>query len=222
MALKLFAHAVSQPSRAVIWALKLHGTPFEFEEVNIIGGGTRTPEFLAINPAGTVPTIVEGDFKLFESNAILTYLADKYQWEAYYPKDLQVRAKINEYLHWHHQNTRLCTLKLFRPILLQTFMGIQAEEGAAEAGAKIVTKVLGLIEKFLGEHTFLVTDQPTIADIACYCEIDQLEAMNLYQFDAFPNVQRWITQMKALPLHDEVHEGLNGFVAVVKRKAASM
>jgi len=82
----LYGHYASQPARAVLWALNSHHQLFKFVELDPSRGQTRTPEFLKINPAGGVPTLVEtspkGDtFVLSESAAILSYLAEKHQWK---------------------------------------------------------------------------------------------------------------------------------------------
>lgn len=85
MSYTVYGHYVSQPSRAVLWALSSHNIPFKFEELDPTRGQTRTPEFLKINPGGFVPVLVEagpgGSFTLSESAAILTYLAEKHQWK---------------------------------------------------------------------------------------------------------------------------------------------
>ena len=66
-------------------------------------GENRTPEFLQINPMGTLPVMTEGDFKLFESHAILRYLAEtKGASPDWYPKNPQKRAIVDQYLDWHH------------------------------------------------------------------------------------------------------------------------
>ena len=65
----------------------------------------KSPEYLKLNPNGLIPTMVEGDFILYESHAILRYLADSWKVEDHwYPKDLWKWALVNRYLDWHHSN----------------------------------------------------------------------------------------------------------------------
>ena len=79
MALKLYANYLSQPSRAVLFFLLENSIPFEFKNVDMAKQEQRKEEFLKINPNGLVPVIVEDDgFALYESHAILSYLAGKY------------------------------------------------------------------------------------------------------------------------------------------------
>ena len=86
-------------------------------------GGSRHPDFLAKFPMGIVPSMEDGDVRLSESHAILTYLGDKHGWEMY-PKDPVERARVQEYLHWHHRNTREITLALFAPVRMISILSI--------------------------------------------------------------------------------------------------
>jgi glutathione S-transferase len=65
-------------------------------------------------------------------------------------------------------------------------------------GQQTVAKVFGVIEGWLSKSPFIVGENPTIADIACYCEIDQLELLQLVDFSPFPNIRRWSQQMKVI------------------------
>lgn len=95
--LTVFYHPLSQPSRALMIFVEMTEIKHKAEFVDILKGGNKKPEFLAINPVGAVPAIreVSGDdvFLLNESHAILRYLADKHQVaDHWYPKDLKTRA----------------------------------------------------------------------------------------------------------------------------------
>jgi hypothetical protein len=87
-------------SRKVLAGLDLIGLPYELRRVDYFSGAHKKPEFLAINPNGAVPAVVDGDFALSESNAILQYAADLISSDKHYPKDLKQRADINRWLLW--------------------------------------------------------------------------------------------------------------------------
>ena len=72
----------------------------------------------------------DNGFFVIESSAILTYLAVKYEWTDLYPTDLQTRSRIDQYLAWHHSNTRKITTDLFRPLLLESVFGKAQPEKA--------------------------------------------------------------------------------------------
>jgi len=167
----------------------------------------NSDEFLAMNPNGFVPVLKDGDFSLFEGAAILTYLADKFEWTDLFPKDLETRSKVNEFLHWHHTGTRKFTLEIVK-------MGAATPKDLAflENKDALIEKQFGLLEKFL-DHDFIAhTDAPTIADYLAYCEIDQLESMG-YDFSKYEKVSAWLARMKQIPHHDEIREPLNAFLA---------
>ena len=93
----LYIDWASQPSRAVVSLCEVNKIPFEIKEVRIFKGENKSPEYLLINPNGQVPAMTQGDFKLFESHAILRYLCESNSSipEHWYPKDLKRRAIVN-------------------------------------------------------------------------------------------------------------------------------
>jgi len=203
MALVVYGVEPSQPVRSVLWACALMKLPITFKRVmpgSRKEGGTRSPDFLKLNPFGQVPVIDDNGFVLSESAAILTYLAEKHSWPLL-PKDPRVRAKISSYMHWHHRNTREITLKVFAPVVRKD-LGLPADAAGAEKIFKqFDTAVLGRGDKFI------VGDQVTIADLLAYEEIVQClpEYCNLIDFKPYANIQRWMAEMRKLPHHDELH-----------------
>ncbi|KAE8662698.1 Glutathione S-transferase T1 [Hibiscus syriacus] len=100
MKLKVYADRMSQPARAVILFLKLNGINYEEVRVDIAKRQHLTPEYAEINPMKLLPAIVDGRFKLFESHAILIYLACSFPGVAdhWYPADVFKRSKIHSVL----------------------------------------------------------------------------------------------------------------------------
>eukprot|EP00002_Diphylleia_rotans_P013771 TRINITY_DN267_c0_g1_i9.p1 TRINITY_DN267_c0_g1~~TRINITY_DN267_c0_g1_i9.p1 ORF type:complete len:230 (+),score=54.31 TRINITY_DN267_c0_g1_i9:69-758(+) len=223
MTLTLFGHPVSQPTRAVMWLLAINKIPHENKVLNIQKGEARTPEFKAVNPNAKVPAITDGDFKLHESNAILGYICDKFKLSSWYPTDLLTRSRINQYLHWHHSNTRMVTLDLFRPVLVATFSGTPVDPTELENGTKTTNKVLTMVTKEyldVSNGPFMFGTNPTIADLALYCELDQLKVLSLFNFDKHPKIAAWMSQMEKLPAFEETQQGLLKFASYVKKKSA--
>ncbi|KAK9927225.1 hypothetical protein M0R45_024418 [Rubus argutus] len=106
MKLKLYVYRMSQPARAILIFCKVNAIDFEEVQISIAKRQHLSPEFKKINPMGQVPAIADGKFTLFESHAILIYLACAFPGVAdhWYPADLFRRAKINSVLDWHHSN----------------------------------------------------------------------------------------------------------------------
>ncbi|KAK1946791.1 Glutathione S-transferase T1 [Phytophthora citrophthora] len=224
MTIKLYANLISQPSRAAEWVMRLKKLDHEFVAADFGTPIFQSAEFLKLNPNGLIPVLQDGDFSLFEGNAIMPYLAEKFGWTDLYPHDVQAHAKVNQYLHWHHTNARLITPKVLVP-LMHTKQNIATPEEAilVRDTPALLTKLSELMEKFLVKDFVAETDQPTLADIAAYCEFVQVELMGIFDFSKYPKVSAWLKRMKTVPHHDEIHETLDQFLnsLELKTKAAT-
>ncbi|KAG9441212.1 hypothetical protein H6P81_017066 [Aristolochia fimbriata] len=216
MKLKLYADRMSQPSRAVIIFCKMNGIEFEEITINLAKGQHRSQEFKEINPMGKVPAIVDGRFKLFESHAILIYLACAFPGvpDHWYPADLSKRAKVHSVLDWHHNNLRRGAAGLVLNSKLAPAFGLPLNPQAAAEAEKILTRSLSKLESFWlkGNAKFLLGSlKPSIADISLVCEIMQLELLDQKDYDRLigphKKVLEWVENVKdaTKPHFDEVH-----------------
>lgn len=205
----------------------MKGVDFNFNKVNPIAGEADTEDFYLKFPTGGVPALQDSSvdfcgkpFHLTESNAILTYLSSKYQWNDLYPTNIVQRAKVDQWLHWHHSNMRLCTTRIFRP-RMKAVMGVELKAPLIDSTA--IDKMLRpsyLVlrhEGLLGQRPFLAGGQPTLADIAVYCELDQLYYANLLNMSEFSDIEAWMCRLRSLPHHDEVRRTLFKFVDLMNK-----
>ncbi|XP_044486480.1 glutathione S-transferase T1 [Mangifera indica] len=217
MRLKVYADRMSQPSRAVIIFCKINGIDFEEIKVELAKRQQYSPEFKELNPMGKVPVIVDGRFKLFESHAILIYLACAFPGVAdhWYPNDLFKRAKIHSVLDWHHSNLRPGAAKFVLNAALGPALGHPLNPKAAASCERILSAALDKIESFWlkGNGKFLLgSNQPSIADLSLVCEIMQLELVDEKDrtriLGPHKKVQQWIenTKIATRPHFDEVHK----------------
>jgi glutathione S-transferase len=163
----------------------------------------------------------DGDLKLTESSAILKYLADKVGSPAY-PKDLKARAKVNEVMDWLNTNFyRDWGYGLAYPQLFPHHKrrSDEAHEGAIEWGAKGSQNWLQILnDHWIGPNrTYLVGDKLTIADYFAAGIVSIGEWVGT-DFSAYPNVKRWLDNMKKLPSWPKVNEVFDGFVQSLKGK----
>jgi len=223
----IYGHPASQPSRAVSWILSLNKVPFTYKEINPTKGETLTPEFLKINPAHTLPTLVvetEGKqpFYLFESFAILSYFAEKFQWKSkeLFPETLDERARLHQYVNWHHSNSRKATTEIFRPLLVGVLGGKPADQVKADIakGVEMVAPPLDIIERWLGESPFLVGDKVTVADLMCYCELGQLRELEAFDFKGYPKISAYLDKIVQVPLYKEHAAGVIRLGAALKKR----
>lgn len=206
----LYGVPFSQPVRAVMWLMLYKRMPFEMVLINPGSKGetgSRNPAFLAKNPGGTIPTIEEPDtgFVLGEAHAIMCYLANKHGWNDVYPADHRRRAAVDWFLHYHHRNVRDASVGLVAPKIRKD---LNIPESTQLAARTTLTSALRTLDSgWLAQSRFLTGAQLTLADFAAYVEIGQLqpEFTNLFDFAPYPNVQRWLAEMKQIDSHDDVH-----------------
>jgi glutathione S-transferase len=190
--LKLYAFPLSQPSRSLLMILDDAEIPYEFHHVNILKGEQKSPEFLALNPAGVVPAIDDNGFGLGESGDIIQYLADTRDLKHLYPADPKVRARANFWIHWNHTNTRASTTKFLRPFL----HGQPITEQDRESYGKSLQFLNDHLAK--SERPFVAgTDAPTVADLILAPELDQLTWLpGVIDYSAYPHVERYLQSLR--------------------------
>ncbi|CAA0831546.1 Glutathione S-transferase T1, partial [Striga hermonthica] len=219
MTLKVYADRMSQPSRAVIIFCKLNGIDFEEVKIDLSKRRQLTPEFRDVNPMAKVPAIVDGRFKLFESHAILIYLACVFPGVAdhWYPADVFKRAKVHSVLDWHHLNLRLGAASYVLNSTLAPALGLPLNPQKADESEKLLSASLMKIESvwLRGNGRFLLgSSQLSIADLILVCEIMQLEVVDEKDRERIlgphMRVLKWIDDTKnaSQPHFDEVHSVL--------------
>lgn len=215
--LKVYADRRSQPSRAIIIFCRVNRIDFEEVTVDLFKREHLSPEFKKINPMGQVPAIVDGRFRLFESHAILRYLATVFPGVAdhWYPADLFTRAKLEAILDWHHSNLRRGAATFILNTVLAPSLGLPSSPQAAKEAEKVLFRSLGLIESMWlkGNAKFLLGNpQLSIADLSLVCEIMQLEVLGDSERDRIlgphEKIHSWVQNVKKAtsPHFDEVHE----------------
>ena len=210
--MKLYADPVSTTCRPVMMLAAESGADLELHFVDLFKGAHMQPEYAAINPNRAVPVLQDDDFVLTESSAILKYVADKIGSPAY-PKDLRKRAKINSLMDWF--NTGLYRDFGYNYVYTQIFPHLKHENDAVqkaviEAGRERSKKWFNVLDKdIIGPNNkYLLGDEPTIAD---YFGAGILSLVDVVRCDlsSWPNVQRWLTNMRKLPSWDKVHADYN-------------
>ncbi|XP_065919350.1 uncharacterized protein [Dysidea avara] len=209
--LKYFFDAFSQPSRAVMIMLRANKIPYEPVIVNIAKLENRSnEEFMKVCPAKTVPAIDDNGFKLFESAAIMRYLVSKYNLpDHWYPANPERRAKVDEYLDWHHTNTRAGAAMYFANQMIPRFTGGEIDMSKVEEAWKKLHKSIKLIEgHFLANTNYLAGDEISIADVQAVCEFTQLWMPDYKVYEAGSRIDTWTNDCKERlqPYFDEAHK----------------
>jgi glutathione S-transferase len=218
---KLYFHPASTTSRIVQQFAMDQGIVLEYQVVDLFTGEHVKPEYAKVNPNKLVPVLEDGDFRLTESAAIIRYLADKAGSPAY-PKDLKARARVNEMMDWFNSNF----YKDFGYGLIypQTFPHHKRPSDAIQAGTldwgkqKACDWLKILDQDLIGpKKAYLCGDQITLADYLG-AEMIALGALVGCKYSGYPNVERWMRNMKSLKTWPKVHEVFDGFAASLKDK----
>ena len=166
----------------------------EWIEIDIMAGGTRSDEFLALNPNGQIPVCVtnNGDV-LTESNAILFYLSEG---SAYWPADRLAQTRVLEW-QFFEQYTHEPSIAVAR--FIQLYQGMpKNRRDEYQQKVKAGYRALDLMESWLSEHEFLVSGGCTIADISLYAytHVAHEGGFDLAEYQA---INAWIQRIENLP-----------------------
>ncbi|XP_038579587.1 glutathione S-transferase theta-2 [Micropterus salmoides] len=197
---EVYLDLLSQPCRAVHILLNCTKTPHTVRTVALRKGENRTPDFTKLNPMQKVPVMVDNGFVLTESDAILKYLAIKYDMpEHWYPHQPERRAKVDEYTAWHHTNTRLHAAKVFMlEVLLSAQSGSQVDEARLNRALSQLDDTLDKLESmFLRRQPFLCGDDITVADLLAVCELMQPLGGGRDVLQQRPQLQRWRSRVQS-------------------------
>lgn len=219
--MRLYMHPVSMTSRPVRLFMAEAGIKADERVVDLMTGEHMKPEYTELNPNQMVPMLEDGDFRLTESSAILKYLADKIDSPAY-PKDLKKRAKVNEMMDWiNSQFYREWGYHLCYPQLFPNHKrrSDEAHKATVEWGVEQSKRWLKVLnDHWIGpKNQYLCGNEITIADYFGACLVTVGELIHI-DFSKYPNIQRWLGNMKKLKSWDPVNEVFHGFAASNKGK----
>jgi len=190
MTLRIFGDPRSGNCLKVKWVAQRLEIPYEWLDVDVMTGATRTPEFLALNPAGQVPTVVLEDGRpLAQSNAIILHLAEG---SDLIPADAYDRARMLEWLFWEqYSHEPYVAVARFQ----MAFLG----KPQADLEPRIVERgqaALQRLEDALGASAFVVGDALSLADVSlvAYTRVAHEGGFDLA---AYPAVQAWVGRVEA-------------------------
>lgn len=218
MATKLYMHPVSTASRPVRLLIAEKKLDVTEQVVDLMTGEHYKDTYSALNPSHLVPMLEDGDFRMTESSAILKYLASKFDCPEY-PKDLKKRARVDEVMDWF--NTQFYRDYGYGLLYPQIFPHHKRpndtfQNGVVAWGKDKSKGWLTVLDKhFLGNSQWVAGDSITIADYFGGCILTAGEIIGC-KFDGYPNVQRWVANLKKLPTWPKVNEVMYGFAGSLK------
>ena len=189
----------AQAPRRVLALVKHLGIAAEFVEMDLMAGGLRVPDYVALNPNKKVPTLVDGDVVLWESSAIMAYLCMKAgsdMWPAFNPAE---QVEVLRWLSWNDCHWSPAVAPFYFEHVVKSTFGIGApDHELLKTSIADFNKFAKVLNGHLQDRTYIACDRLMIADF-------QLASMAHYwqesemPMQAFPHIVRWLDMLKLIP-----------------------
>ena len=194
--LKIWGRLNSVNVKKAVWAAEELGLKYERVDAGLQFGVNKTPEYLAMNPTGLVPTIDDDGFRLWESHTIVRYLAAKHGMGTLCPSDLKARADAERWMDWAFT---------FQRAMRDVFWGLirtpaeKRDPKAIEAGRVLSNQLAAdVLEKSLEGKSYVGGAQFTMGDIPIGCEVQRWMRVPIER-PRLPNVEAWFERLRKRP-----------------------
>jgi glutathione S-transferase len=197
--MELYYGRMSGNSARAAFGLAEAGAAFQAHLLDTRAGENRAAAYLALNPMGKIPALVDGTLTLWESNAINWYAAEKFAEARLLPSSLDGRARVQRWLFFQAGHVTPACVQVFRATnrQVQAFWQNAGDPASAEAGRKELGRYLPVLEAALADRDWLEREF-SLADLA-YAPHLHLVAEGGFDFSAYPRLQSWLARMLARP-----------------------
>ena len=189
----------AQAPRRVLALAKHLGIEAEFEEIDLMGGGLKVPQFAAMNPNKKVPVLVDGDQVLWESSAIMVYLCIKAGSDMWPVQRAAEQVEVLRWLSWNdcHWSPAVAPF-YFEHVVKATFNMGPPDRELLKSSVPEISKYAAVLNAHLAGKNYVACGRLTVADF-------QLASMAAHwresemPFEAFPNITRWLQGLMRIP-----------------------
>ncbi|HEY1372902.1 MAG TPA: glutathione S-transferase family protein [Candidatus Binatia bacterium] len=195
--MKLYYHPNSPNCVDVLATVNQLGIALDLELVDLMKGAQKNPAYLTINPNGRVPALVDGDFALSESNAIMQYIASKKP-NLLWPEDLRTRADITRWQFWQASQWNRGAGMLVWENLIKKFLNLGAPDPAKiKEGTELFHGSAAVLDGHLKGREFLVGENLTLADFSVGAML-VYAGPGRYPLENYSNIRAWYARIAAL------------------------
>jgi len=196
--MRLYHHPYSFNARRAVMAALHLGSPVELVFVDLQKGEQRQPQFLRLNPNHRVPVLEDDGFILWESHAIMQYLADKTPRQTVYPAQTRARADVNRWLFWCGQHFSPAIGVLNWEHVIKGLLGLGAADPAEVRRGEALVRVFGaVLDAHHAGREWLCGDVLSLADLAIATPLAATVPAKLPVAD-LGNLQRWFGRVQTL------------------------
>jgi len=199
--LKIWGRNNSVNVQKALWCCEELGLQYQRIDAGGSFGIVNTPQYRALNPNGLVPTIEDGPFVLWESNAIVRYLSAKHSIGRLWPEEVKVRAEADRWMDW-----QLSTFwPAFRPLFwnLVRTPAHQRDQQAMDESQQRTAEILGYFDAHLKARVYVVGEAFSMGDIPMGCAIWRWLSLPIER-PLLANVQRWFDTLRERPAYEKV------------------
>ncbi len=190
----LHGHPLSGNTHKVRLLLAALALKHEERVVDVTIGAHKKPDFLALNPRGQIPVLDDGEARLHDAQAILVYLARKYdRASTWLPNDPHEQGRVTEWLS-------LAANEIHNGLHVARMHFLLGVPIALDQATAIAQSSLTLLDAHLADRPFLELGRPTLADLACFPCVGLAPGAKI-SLEGYANVRRWITRIQALPFY---------------------
>ncbi|MDX1376357.1 MAG: glutathione S-transferase family protein [Burkholderiales bacterium] len=186
--------------KKALWTLEELAVPYARIDAGLQFGVVNTPEYRALNPNGLVPTIDDDGFVLWESHAIVRYLAAKHGAGSLWPADLRVRADADRWMDWAFT---------FASVLRPVFWNLirtppeKRDSRLIDEGIRKTGELATYVDRALADRAYVAGDTLTMGDIPLGCHLQLWFRLDIAR-PAVPNLQAWFARLCARPAYARI------------------
>ena len=194
--LKILGRDTSSNVMKVLWTCAELDLKFERENIGGKHGGNETSEFLAMNPNGLVPVIIDDGFVNWESNACVRYLAAKHDSHGLYPRDIRIRAVADRWMDWQVTSVSPAMIPVFRGMVRTVPKERDIE--AIEVGRAALSAKMAIVDKTLSDQRYMAGNEFTMGDIPLGIAAWRWFNMPIKR-EEYPHLKRWVDTLSQRP-----------------------
>jgi len=206
----LYFASGSPPARACLLLLRYLKLDVEVKDVDLVGGAQHDESYAKLNPQKKVPVLVDGNFTLSESRAILAYLVNKFSpGSDLYPSDPEKRANVDSKLYYD------CSIVFERLAELMRAGMYRKEKTVAKVHKDAVRDCLKALEAMLENREYFAGENLTIADFSINTSVLSFYEMG-FDFSLYPKLVNWMKKLESLPSYEENLAGAKAIAGLTK------
>ncbi len=201
--LTAYVHPLSAPSNKVLFALHALDLDYERVLVSLAEGDQTKASFKALNPFGKIPVIDHDGFVLYESGAIIAYLARLHK-SALYPSTYQGRARVDQWCHFASEVLQIPLQRVFFNRVIAPMIGAPVDEAGVKQGLAQLDAYLPVLDAHLSSSNWLCGDELTLADLTMASVLDPAAPASI-DLTSYAHLDRWWNTIRAHDFYTRTH-----------------